>query len=1163
MVRGLPDEDANGYFGSTMGAQIEGTLTPAIIYSIIDNTKDAEPDLFYFSMNGMTGKFVFDKNKNPVMLPDNGVKILNSPFKQELGVNGWILSDLAGNRFLFGTDAGSIEAESTVIHGENTNQTLPTYNSSWMLRNIITSDGRETITYNYETGGQITTTNYRFLKKYRSRITSTFNRGLYFLGMPIIQSSTASDHSFVDTHVWNNNIDVTIAEPKYLSSIVSSDRSAYFSYLSANDRKDLLNGRVLEKIELRNNLNQTINTYKLFQTYFISPQAPTVPPPEFYRLRLDSICTLSSQSQLLPLYRFGYNSTVLPTRTSVEMDHWGYYNYYGQPNRNPFPNFPDELIRQPTPERAQGSMLERITYAAGGYKKFVFELNQYHDLQNNITANAGGLRVALVIDVPGLALPPVVARYKYTDASGKSTGMLLNQLPVYTQYIDHDQSMLPYLNSAIFEPVFAPNQTIYSIVSQQKGCLVYPVPMKSNLMAIVGTTLANFMGVGSSFSSTMYGPFIIQSNISLNNLFDTDGSVVGYSEVTVDNGKEGKTVNKFTDVDDYPDYSGQMRVDHNYNVVKRLLPNASPYTPATSYAFARGKLKESLVYDSRSVLLKRVTNTYGFHSLADSVRALRCAIGKISVFNGSNWQTYTNTYFNIGYYFHVSKSLLLISTKEEHFLPGNGMVETGTAYTYHAAIPALVTKLESTNSDGLVSSTNYKYVIDKSLVGYTEQAHVDGANQLYANGRYGILLEQTQINNGLTTGIKKTGFKTVTINSRQLTLPEVIYEGDGRGVRETTRFEKYDEFGNVMQAAVPGGSRMTTVWDSYHLAPVAECQNAALTDVFFEDFETLPGATSLNAFTGDKYWAGDYTLNFTPQGIGPHKLSYWYRENGTWRFSGYVPYTGTSASLTAGDAIDQVRVAPYESAMVSYTYDAVQGVSSVTDDKAKITRFSYDDFNRLTLVRDEKGNILKQQGYYYHTKPVDEVYLNAEVTASYSKNDCAGGVGIPFNYTIPIGLYYSYASQQDADVQATADLAQNGQAVANQAGDCGVFARLEIVNNSTNYQGDPNDHTTVETADIYVRFYTNASFTTPASMPVATDVKLNISNFSTDEYGSSSNDYEVVYIVNANNSSVFLGNFTLSWVREFFSTYANHTITESSANTYSLLTYPGSKYLIQ
>ena len=52
-----------GYFGSDMGARINAVMNVTTLNDINKNLLDSEPDLFYFNINGSSGKFVFDKDK--------------------------------------------------------------------------------------------------------------------------------------------------------------------------------------------------------------------------------------------------------------------------------------------------------------------------------------------------------------------------------------------------------------------------------------------------------------------------------------------------------------------------------------------------------------------------------------------------------------------------------------------------------------------------------------------------------------------------------------------------------------------------------------------------------------------------------------------------------------------------------------------------------------------------------------------------------------------------------------------------------------------------------------------------------------------------------------------------------------------------------------------
>jgi hypothetical protein len=63
---------------------------------------DAEPDLFFFNFGGASGKFFFDRNKNPVIYPEADFKIT---------VNGtglftnWVITTSDGTKYFFGGTA--------------------------------------------------------------------------------------------------------------------------------------------------------------------------------------------------------------------------------------------------------------------------------------------------------------------------------------------------------------------------------------------------------------------------------------------------------------------------------------------------------------------------------------------------------------------------------------------------------------------------------------------------------------------------------------------------------------------------------------------------------------------------------------------------------------------------------------------------------------------------------------------------------------------------------------------------------------------------------------------------------------------------------------------------------------------------------------------------
>ena len=51
--------------------------------------------------------------------------------------------------------------------------------------------------------------------------------------------------------------------------------------------------------------------------------------------------------------------------------------------------------------------------------------------------------------------------------------------------------------------------------------------------------------------------------------------------------------------------------------------------------------------------------------------------------------------------------------------------------------------------------------------------------------------------------------------------------------------------------------------------------------------------------------------------------------------------------------------------MTTYTHRPLVGVSSISDENSRPTYYEYDEFQRLTAVKDQEGNIIKANSYNY------------------------------------------------------------------------------------------------------------------------------------------------------------------------------------------------------
>ena len=63
--------------------------------------------------------------------------------------------------------------------------------------------------------------------------------------------------------------------------------------------------------------------------------------------------------------------------------------------------------------------------------------------------------------------------------------------------------------------------------------------------------------------------------------------------------------------------------------------------------------------------------------------------------------------------------------------------------------------------------------------------------------------------------------------------------------------------------------------------------------------------------------------------------------------------------------IDDVRLYPVGAQMTTYTHEPVVGVTSTSDVNCRPTFYEYDGLQRLKVIRDAEGNIVKHLEYHY------------------------------------------------------------------------------------------------------------------------------------------------------------------------------------------------------
>ncbi len=184
------------------------------------------------------------------------------------------------------------------------------------------------------------------------------------------------------------------------------------------------------------------------------------------------------------------------------------------------------------------------------------------------------------------------------------------------------------------------------------------------------------------------------------------------------------------------------------------------------------------------------------------------------------------------------------------------------------------------------------------------------------------------------------------------------------------------------------------LWNYNNSYPVAKVDNASPGDVAATSFEfdgkgnwNYTGATynDIAVKTGSKYYkltGGNITKSIAP---GTYKLEYWAKSavtlsggtitsirtsspdsNGWILYEFKVTSSSTSTLSLSGTAvIDELRLYPMNAQITTYTYDVINGITSVNDPNNFISYYDYDTFGRLKWIRDYKSNIVKSIDYHY------------------------------------------------------------------------------------------------------------------------------------------------------------------------------------------------------
>ena len=230
--------------------------------------------------------------------------------------------------------------------------------------------------------------------------------------------------------------------------------------------------------------------------------------------------------------------------------------------------------------------------------------------------------------------------------------------------------------------------------------------------------------------------------------------------------------------------------------------------------------------------------------------------------------------------------------------------------------------------------------------------------------------------------------------------PQTLETQKSSGSTQESRihYHAYDSSGNILELSKENGTRISYIWNYSRTLPVAEIKNASITQdaIAYTSFETsdkgywtFSGSTSADNSCptgGYVYSLGGGNITRSVNSSKTYIVTYWLKNSsgsasvsGTavsgfpktyWTNNGWTLYehrvTGTSTVTVSGSGtVDELRLYPLGAYMSTMTYLPGAGISSSSSVNNTITRYEYDHFNRLKVVRDGNRNILKLYDYAF------------------------------------------------------------------------------------------------------------------------------------------------------------------------------------------------------
>lgn len=951
------------------------------IRDIVRSQLDGEQDIFSYSINGKSGRFVLDKDGDVVPLEQTKVKI-EPVYSSSMGskqIVSFKITDDNGILYRFEYQEGQY---ATTYADPATLDVVPDVNciSGWLMTKIIDPTTSDSIVINYAASGTGGCSYETSFTESQTAVVGIINS----LGPP----QGSSSYSVID-----------LGDISPSGVLFPDGTTLTFTYNF--QRADLLYSNGLTNVTARNYNNDIVKRFRLAYSYFtasdVTPSPAWAVSDNDYskRLRLDSVIEVSSDSTLFKPTVFTYNSTLLNPRGSKNIDYWGYNVNPARNNLVCLPQIPltndpylglywEGADRRPDSVYGKAAVLEKIKYPAGGFVSFDYESNKAYSEINYYEDR-------LVSNTPEW----------YETEFGQSQFLTLpNRIHTDVEFLFKTEEFYPRpphdpeepsacleesqdLMTARFEITSTDNsfstyvETTYSafVAGGVKQVISLPLGKTYRIKFIYSTS--NSCSFIYPFKAYAQGTYYVTpedklaGGLRIKKVTADDGAGNTLVKEYTYNNTDGRSSAEFTNVTNIPNFNyyrtssfpdGALSPSHSLHrssnptntlsfngaplVYTRVIekerdgswterqydplvtggnggdPAEYPYLPIQDFTNHSGLMTKQLVRDNNGNLKREQTITYNkvddyLSGDADNrnIKTGTIATGGTYIPGNGNTQEY---YVADQYYMYTTRAEV-VSDEVKTYENGNTLTVLQEK-TYDPSTHYLST-VTTTNSKGEEREEQYLYSADGVGTAYSSMITLNMLN--YVRGK---LIYKPGIVNG---DLSATNTNYDLFQSGSLPAPATIQSAIlGNTLATDITFDAYDDKGNVLQYTAKDGVVTSFIWGYHKRYPVAKIVGKSYNDAVT--------GSSLNLATVNEP-ASDAAMR-----TELNKL-----------------YSLTNCMVT------------------TLTYKPQVGATSETDVNGRTMYYEYDNFNRLTLVRDKDNNILKKICYNYTGQPVDCGYGTA------------------------------------------------------------------------------------------------------------------------------------------------------------------------------------------